>query len=99
MGRSSMCWLQFCTAALGINPACPDRASIASLLLHFASLRTLNHPILQCTPPTCKVPHEAAYPSQQERLHRGSLMSMCNIAAELAKDILQSTKRPSTKPA
>lgn len=26
-------------------------------------------------------------------------MSMCNTAAELAKDVTQSTKRPSTKPA
>lgn len=99
MQRSSVCWLHtFAPPHQESNPVCPDRASIVSLLLqtpyrlHFAPLRTLNHPVLLCTPPTCKVPYEAAYPSQLERLHRGSLMSMCNIAAALAKDVMQAPR-------
>lgn len=47
------------------NPVCPDRA-LAVCCYIFASLRTLNHPLLFCTPPTHKVSYEATYLSLQK---------------------------------
>lgn len=99
MGSSSTCLLQFCTSTSGIKPSFPRQSLNSQSAAIFCFSKDSESSYSLCTPPTCKVPYEAVYPSQQERLLRGSLMSMCNIAAELAKDVVQSTKRPSTKPA
>lgn len=77
------------------NPVCPDRA-LAVCCYIFASLRTLNHPLLSSHTQGLIWGNLSFL---AKKLHRDSLVSMCNTAAELEKDRIQRTKRLSTKPA
>lgn len=66
MGRpTSRLWLLLHWLLPHSNPVCPARA-LAVCCYIFTSLRTLNHPLLLCTPPTHKVSYEATYPSLQK---------------------------------